>query len=137
MDEAFPIPLTKRRIGVDALLGLLLPGAGDAASALSGILLILFAFMMRVPGIVMIRMALNILIDTVTGSVPIVGDVFDIGFKSNRRNVELIDRFQRPEAMAKRSDYFFVAASLFIVVAALLVPLVLVAWLVARVLRGR
>jgi hypothetical protein len=136
MDDAFRIPGTDRKIGLDSILGFLLPGFGDALAAGSGVLLIVLAFALRVPGVVIARMAFNVAIDAALGAIPLIGDLFDAAFKSNRMNVALIERFQRPGARARPSDYVYVVVSITLVLLVLLVPLVLagfaIAWAVRR-----
>lgn len=89
MDTAFRIPGTRLRFGADPLLGLV-PGGGDLVSL--GISLYAFSEAMRlgVPRGVMMRMLGNIAIDTGVGAVPLVGDIFDLFFKSNTRNLKLL-----------------------------------------------
>jgi hypothetical protein len=132
MDDALPIPGTTRRIGLDAIIGFLIPGVGDVFAAGSGVVLIVLAFVLRVPGVVLARMALNVGIDALVGAIPLFGDVFDARFKSNRMNVDLIERFARPGAKARPSDYVFVVLILATVLVALLVPLVAVGWVTVR-----
>lgn len=132
MDDAIPIPGTTRRVGLDAILGFLAPGLGDALSAVSGLVLIVVAFGVRVPGIVLARMTLNVGIDALVGVVPLVGDLFDVGWKSNRRNLDLIERFQRPGAVPTPADYVVVAASLAALLAILLLPLLALGWFVGH-----
>jgi hypothetical protein len=91
MDEEFAIPGLRQRIGLDALLGFV-PGVGDAGGALLSSWIILGALRHRVPARHVLRMVLNVAVDTVFGAVPVVGDVFDILFKENVDNVELILR---------------------------------------------
>ena len=91
MDSQFQLPGTRFRFGLDPLLGLI-PVVGDLASlAVSGSLLLT---MMRhgASGAVVVRMGFNILLDTVIGAIPLVGNVFDFVYKSNERNVELLRR---------------------------------------------
>jgi hypothetical protein len=91
MDSQFKLPGTRFRFGLDPLLGLL-PIVGDLSTlAVSGALLMT---MMRhgASRNVVIRMALNIMIDTVIGAIPILGNIFDFAYKSNERNVELLRR---------------------------------------------
>ena len=85
MDNQFAIPGTNLRFGLDPLLGLL-PGWGDAASSLVSALLILKSARAGVPGIVLARMALNILLNTAIGAIPGLGDAFSFWFKSNAKN---------------------------------------------------
>lgn len=89
MDTRFRVPGTGIRFGLDGLIGLV-PGIGDGVMALPAIYLILRARGMGVPGHVQARMAGNVLIDVLIGAVPLVGDVADVGFKANTRNVRLL-----------------------------------------------
>lgn len=94
MDNQFTIPGTDIRIGLDPILGLL-PGIGDTASlAISGYI-IHKARKAGVHPFVLTRMSWNVFMDWLIGLVPLVGDIFDVGFKANRRNIELIrDHFR-------------------------------------------
>lgn len=134
MDEAITIPGTNIRIGLDGILGLVAPALGDVLLASSGLLLIVYGFFSGVPGVVLLRMAINVAIDALFGSIPLVGDLFDFRFKSNRKNVDLIERFQRPGAEATLKDYAFVAVSVVTVFAILLVPIFLALALLAKLL---
>lgn len=89
MDNQFTIPGTDIRIGLDPILGLI-PGVGDTASlAVSGYI-IHKARQNGVHPILLSRMTWNVFMDWLIGLVPLVGDIFDVGFKANRRNIELI-----------------------------------------------
>ncbi len=89
MDSQFRIPGTNFRFGLDGLLGLI-PGAGDLSTfAVSGYMLIIMA-RNGASGYVIARMTLNVLIDALIGSIPIIGDLFDIAFKANMRNLKLM-----------------------------------------------
>ena len=88
MDRAFAIPGTKFRVGLDAFLGLL-PVGGDLLTGLVQTGLVLTAVEhYRVPKPVAARMAANVLIDIGVGSIPLVGDLFDVAFKANTRNMK-------------------------------------------------
>jgi len=90
MDRAIPIPGTKFRVGADAILGLI-PGGGDFVCGLIQTGLVLTALgHYRVPKAVAARMAANVLIDLTVGTIPLVGDLFDAGFKANTRNLALL-----------------------------------------------
>jgi len=89
MDSQFRIPGTNIRFGLDALIGLV-PGAGDFATfILSGYMLTVLA-KNGASGYVLARMVLNVFIDTTIGAIPLIGDLFDIGFKSNQLNMRLM-----------------------------------------------
>jgi hypothetical protein len=89
-DEAVRIPGTSIRVGLDAVLGALVPGAGDAVNAGIALALVVAAVRMGAPRALVVRMLLNIAIDLAAGAVPVVGDVFDVAFKANRRNMDLL-----------------------------------------------
>jgi len=89
LDNAFVFPGTNIRFGLDGLIGLI-PGAGDALSALISIYIIHRAKMLGAPERLLNKMRWNVLIDTVAGAVPFLGDLFDVAFKSNVRNVRLL-----------------------------------------------
>lgn len=91
MDEAFPIPGTRRRIGFDGIVGLL-PVIGDGLTAVIALYPVVQAYRHGAPASLIVRMLANIGIDTTVGAVPFLGDLFDVAFKANRRNVELLRR---------------------------------------------
>jgi hypothetical protein len=89
MDAQFRIPGTDFRFGLDSLIGLI-PGAGDLSTfAVSGYMLWVMANN-GASGVVLARMTFNILIDALVGAVPIIGDLFDVAFKANMRNMRLM-----------------------------------------------
>jgi hypothetical protein len=91
LDNAIPIPLTDRRIGLDPLIGLL-PVAGDVVTAAVSLYIVAEAALAGVPASVLSRMLLNVFLDVALGSIPLVGDVFDAVWKANVRNVALLER---------------------------------------------
>lgn len=103
LDTRFRLPGTNVRFGIDALLGLV-PGIGDALAALPGIYILVRAQRMGVPRRLLIRMAWNLGIDWLVGTVPVLGDIFDVAFKANRRNVDLLKRHFETEASRQSSS---------------------------------
>ncbi len=89
MDTAVAIPLTRFRVGADSVLGLV-PGIGDAAGTLVSLYLVNEARRLGLPKDKLARMLTNVGIDFVGGAVPLLGDLFDAYFKSNKRNVDLV-----------------------------------------------
>ncbi len=89
MDRRFRIPFTPVRLGLDGLIGLV-PGIGDAATLVPALYLLARARRLGAPSHLQGRMAANVLFDLVIGAVPLVGDLFDIGFKANTRNVRML-----------------------------------------------
>lgn len=89
MDARFRIPGTRVRFGADSLLGLV-PGVGDGAAALPALYLVARANKIGAPMHLQARMAGNVALDLLLGVVPLVGDIVDVGFKANMRNVALL-----------------------------------------------
>lgn len=90
MDSQFSIPGTRYRFGLDGILGLV-PGVGDLSTfAVSGYMLVLMA-RNGASGYVLARMTVNILLDALIGSFPLLGDLFDFVFKANTRNLKLME----------------------------------------------
>ena len=109
MDEVFTIPGTKIRFGLDPLIGLL-PGVGGVASAFVSLGLIALSSRQRVPKIVLVRMALNVLLNAGLEVVPVLGDALSIFFRSNARNYELLRRHAGTARAASPFDWMFVGA---------------------------
>lgn len=111
MDDLFRVPVLGWRFGLDALIGLI-PGFGDTTTSLFSFYILISAVRHRVPKITLLRMGLNIAIDYVVGSLPVVGDVADAWWKSNHMNVELLRKratVSADEARSGRmSDWIFV-----------------------------
>jgi hypothetical protein len=114
LDNSIPIPGTRFRIGLDALIGLV-PGLGDAAGAVFSSYILLEAGKMGVSRSTLLRMAANVLIESVVGMIPLIGDLFDAGWKANQRNLALLERSLDSPALAKRRDRGFVAATVVVV----------------------
>lgn len=89
MDDLVSVPGTNIRVGLDGLAGLL-PVVGDSATMLVSLYLVARAQRMGAPGRLLARMVGNVGVDWLVGSVPVLGDLFDIGWKANRRNVGLL-----------------------------------------------
>jgi hypothetical protein len=121
LDNAVGIPGTRFRIGVDALLGLF-PGVGDVLSGVMSGYIVLAAWRRGASASVIGRMLANIGVDTVLGSIPIAGDIFDAAFKSNVRNVQLLERYvAAPQEVERRS--MRVAALAVVIVLAIVIGL--------------
>lgn len=95
MDDAIRVPLINYRIGLDPIIGLI-PGAGDVVSVGVSVYTILAARRLGYGGRVLGRMALNVLLDFVVGTVPVVGDLADFLLKANQRNVRLLGLDEEP-----------------------------------------
>jgi len=136
MDEAIPIPGTSMRLGLDPILGLLAPAVGDGISAATHLALLVSGFRNRVPRATLVRMAINALVDAAIGTIPLAGDVFDVGFKANRRNLDLLERMhRRGKPTASIGDYAFLAGVFSLVGLALLLPILVAGTVLALGLR--
>lgn len=91
MDSAFVIPGTNIRFGADSVVGLI-PGVGDLVTAGMACFIIMEANRMGAPKHLIARMIANVAIDGVAGSVPVIGDIFDLAFRANLRNMKLLRR---------------------------------------------
>ncbi len=117
LDSAIPIPGTKYRFGLDPILGLI-PGVGDAVTSLASSYIVLSGMQMNVSRWTLFRMILNILIESVVGIIPVVGDLFDAYWKSNERNRLLLEaNMNNPKA--KAVDKLFVVAMIVLLIAVL------------------
>lgn len=115
LDSGASIPGTKIRFGLDPILGLV-PGLGDVAGAVLSGYIVLVGVRLGASRSVVLRMLANIVIDTVLGSVPVLGDAFDVVWKSNNRNVALLERFlERPEATRAASRALIAAVIVLLV----------------------
>jgi hypothetical protein len=108
LDNSVPIPGTGRRIGLDAVIGLV-PGLGDVLSGGLGLFIVARGVQRGLPGVVLARMLANVALDFVIGAVPVIGDAFDLWYKSNARNVGLLRRYgEDPGASTAPQWGFFV-----------------------------
>jgi hypothetical protein len=89
LDTRFAIPFTKIRFGADSLIGLA-PGVGDAITTALALYIVYEAHRLGAPKTVLARMLGNVAIDGMVGIVPVAGDVFDVMFRANRRNVRIL-----------------------------------------------
>src|SRR5438067_2685159 len=107
MDTMFVIPGTNIRFGLDPIVGLL-PGIGDSVDAIISAYLIARAARYGLPKIIVARMALNVLINTLGGALPIVGDAFSVWWKSNAMNYELLRKHATARRTSTRAEWVFV-----------------------------
>jgi len=129
LDNSIPVPGTGgRRLGIDALIGLV-PVVGDVISGGMGLFVVWRASRMGLPRVVVARMLANSAVDLLIGSIPLIGDAFDLWFKANTRNLGIMRRhLERPDT-STRHDWLVLAALLGLVLAVVL----LIGWLVVSV----
>jgi len=107
LDAGIRIPGTNLRFGLDPILGLI-PGAGDAVGALLAAWILVEAIRWGASRATLGRMAANIALDALVGAVPLLGDVFDVVWKANLKNVALLERHALDPAGAGKDDRLFV-----------------------------
>ena len=132
LDQRFTIPGTSIRIGLDPILGLI-PGIGDGLANIAGSAILLIAAQYRLPKIVILRMGLNVALNAMIGAVPIFGDIFSIWFRSNVKNVQLLERYLSAEERASTfGNWIFVIAIVAGIILLLIGILVATVWLIKQ-----
>ncbi len=134
LDNAIGIPGTKYRMGLDPILGLI-PGGGDTVAGALGAYIIIEAARMGIPRKVLWKMVGNILFDSVAGTVPVLGDLFDVAWKANVRNMTLLENHLpvNQQEQNKKNDLIFLIGLavllLIIVVGFAALTFVIIRWL--------
>ena len=132
LDNAIPIPGTGYRIGIDPILGLL-PGGGDTVAGALGAYIVVEAARIGLPRKVIWQMVGNIVLDSVIGTVPVFGDLFDAGWKANVKNIALLERHLNLIPQNAKSDrLFLIGLTLLLVIMVIgfaVLTLALVRWL--------
>lgn len=128
LDNQFTIPGTKITVGLDPLLGLV-SGIGDLAGATLSIYFMIYAAMLGASSSVLIRMFLNILADLTIGAIPILGDIFDVAWKANLRNANLLEKLEQDEKRTETESSILNWTLLIILITILIGVIVGVIWL--------
>jgi len=131
LDSAFRIPGTRIRFGLDAIIGLV-PGVGDLSAPVFAAVILVTGFKLRLPAIVQARMVVNATIDMVLGLVPVFGDLADVAWKANLRNLALLERHAHPGVPPSRSDYVFVIVCVIALAFVAMAPIVLLAYVLSH-----
>lgn len=98
LDTAFVIPGTRIRFGIEAIIRLV-PGLGDAVASLLSCVILLEAHRLGVPLTLLARMIANVLLEGTAGAMPVVGDMFDVVFRANRRNIRILRDYMEREGL--------------------------------------
>ena len=133
MDQAFEIPGTRFRVGVDAIIGLI-PVLGDLITTAIGGYIVMTAARAGVPKPVLYRMLLNLGVDTILGAIPFVGDLFDAAWKANSRNARLLEAALADPARARRSSVWLLVGVTLAVVALAVGVTLLAVWGIRRLI---
>jgi len=105
-DDAIPIPGTSYRIGIDPLLGLL-PAVGDYLGAIVSAYIVIQAAQMGTSNQTLARMVGNIILDTFVGTIPLFGDLVDVAWKANTKNIKLLEKHLSEPYRARKTDWGF------------------------------
>ena len=124
------IPGTSVRFGLDAIVGLV-PGIGDVLGGLASCILVAAAWLRGVPYITLARMTFNVAVEVLIGSVPILGDAFDVVWKANRRNYKLLTRHVAQPRVHTWKDWAFLLAITAAVLFLFSLPLLVMLWIFA------
>ena len=128
LDDFIQIPGTHIRFGLDGIIGFI-PGAGDIIAGLASTIIIFAAWTRGVPYIVLARMVLNVLIETVVGAIPFVGNLFDIAWRANRRNYKLLEGSIADPRRHTLTSWLVFGVLAIVLVGIMLLPALLLAYL--------
>ena len=136
LDEAFVIPGTGIRFGIDGVIGLV-PGLGDVLAGILSLVIPMAAWIRGVPYITLIRMLTNVSIGLLIGTIPFLGDAFDIFWKANRRNYRLLTRSIAEPRRHTWKDWVFLFLLGCAVSLVFLIPIGFLVWLATRLMIWR
>jgi Domain of unknown function (DUF4112) len=128
LDDRFVIPGTRIRFGLDALVGWI-PGIGDAIAACASFFIVLAAWKRGAARITVVRMLLNLTLESTFGAIPIIGGFAHVAWKANRRNYNLLLRDQQSRRRRTWQDWLFVIGACMILCLMFLAPIVLLIYL--------
>jgi hypothetical protein len=127
LDDFIRIPGTSIRFGLDGIVGFI-PGVGDLIGGIASCIIIIAAWVRGVSYVTVTRMVANVAIEVVVGSVPILGDMFDIAWRANRRNYALlIGSVEEPRKQTMQS-WLFLGGLCLVLIALVLLPMLLLTW---------
>jgi hypothetical protein len=135
LDDWFRIPGTSIRFGLDGIVGFI-PGVGDVIGGIASCIIILAAWMRGVSYVTLARMLANWGIEVLLGTIPVLGNLFDIGWKANRRNYALLTGSLADPQGVKRRSWLFFAGLCLLLTSMLVLPMLLFGWLSVHLLRA-
>ncbi|TVQ22361.1 MAG: DUF4112 domain-containing protein [Leptolyngbya sp. DLM2.Bin15] len=136
LDDSIPLLNTGYRMGLDPILGLL-PGVGDSLSLLISIYLVMESLRFKLPKRILVRMVANLILDTAVGSVPVAGNIFDVAWKANRKNLRLLEAHiadPKPPTLSDRLVTFGIVGFLLALLLGIVALLATFIWLVLQLL---
>jgi hypothetical protein len=128
LDDFIKIPGTSIRFGLDGIVGLI-PGIGDIIGGIASCIIIIAAWIRGVPYVILTRMAANVVLEVLVGTIPFVGDAFDIAWRANRRNYALLTgSLYQPRKHTIQSWIFLIVLCAGLI-GLMLLPMLLLAWM--------
>jgi hypothetical protein len=132
LDNAIPLPGTGYRIGIDPILGLL-PGGGDTVTGALGAYIVIEAARMGLPRQVVGQMVGNIILDSLVGTIPVLGDLFDVGWKANVKNMALLEKHLHQTQQNQKGNLLFLIGLIILLTAIIIgfatLTLLIIRWL--------
>jgi hypothetical protein len=135
LDDFIKVPGTPVRFGLDGIVGVI-PGIGDLIGGIASCIIIIAAWVRGVSYATVGRMVANLVIEVSIGSIPILGDMFDIAWRANRRNYALLTGSIYEPRKYTIQSWFFLAALCLVMAALIIVPMILVTWMAAYIMRS-
>lgn len=131
LDDMFRVPGTRIRFGLDFLIGWI-PGIGDAAVGIASLVIIIAAWRRGAALVTLSRMVINVVLETVLGAIPVVGDAFHVVWKANRRNYRLFmrEKSRVPGQSHAWRDALFLSFLALAGMCLAIAPIALIAWLI-------
>ena len=135
LDDFIKVPGTPVRFGLDGIVGVI-PGIGDLIGGIASCILIIAAWVRGVSYGTVLRMVANVGIEVVFGSIPILGDMFDIAWRANRRNYALLTGSIYEPRKYTIQSWLFLAALCIVLIALVLLPMLFLTWIITHVMRS-
>jgi len=135
LDDFIRIPGTPIRFGLDGIVGFI-PGIGDIVGGIASCIIIIAAWVRGVSYVTVTRMVANVAIEVVVGSVPVLGDMFDIAWRANRRNYALLTGSVYEPRKHTMQSWLFLGGLCLVLAALVILPILLFSWLFAHLLLG-
>jgi hypothetical protein len=135
LDTWFRVPGTQIRFGLDGIVGFI-PGIGDLLGGIASCVIVLAAYFRGVPLITVARMVANLGVEVVVGMIPIAGNLFDIGWRANRRNYHLLEQSLAPARRNTTWDWVFMGLLALGLILLAMLPFLLLLWISGSLLRA-
>jgi Domain of unknown function (DUF4112) len=127
LDDFIKIPGTSIRFGLDGIVGVI-PGIGDIIGGIASCIIIIAAWVRGVSYVTVARMVTNVAIEVVVGSIPVLGDMFDIAWRANRRNYALLVGSVEDPRKHTLQSWLFLGGVCLVLAALVLLPMLLLTW---------